>query len=134
VLAIDDVDASIKTAEMVRKHFPHVPIYARARNRFHTYKLMDLGVKAVIRETFLSSLELSRGVLQELGFPEAEASRTVAAFRTFDEKLVKRQYAIYQDEAALIQTSKQATDELRSLFEAAQEEEPVSDRVAAATP
>ncbi|MBT9614294.1 MAG: cation:proton antiporter, partial [Burkholderiales bacterium] len=29
VLAIDDVDASIKTAEMVKKHYPHLKIYAR---------------------------------------------------------------------------------------------------------
>ena len=124
VLAIDDIDASLKTAEMVRKHFPHVPIYARARNRFHTYKLMDLGVKMVMRETFLSSLDLSRGVLQELGFDEAEAKHTVATFLDFDEKLVQQQYAVYQDEAQLIQTAKQATDELRSLFEAAEVQEP----------
>ena len=122
VLAIDDIDASLKTAEMVRKHFPHVPIYARARNRFHAYKLMDLGVKAVIRETLFSSLELSRDVLEGLGFPETEATRTVTTFRAFDEKLLLQQYAVYQDETQLIQTSKQATDELRSLFEAAEVE------------
>ena len=35
VIAIDDVDASVRTAEMVRTHFPHVKIFARARNRQH---------------------------------------------------------------------------------------------------
>src|SRR5512147_3196815 len=35
VLAIDDIDASVKTAQMVRKHYPHLKIYARARNRIH---------------------------------------------------------------------------------------------------
>ncbi|MES2355305.1 MAG: monovalent cation:proton antiporter-2 (CPA2) family protein [Pseudomonadota bacterium] len=125
VLAIDDVEASVKTAEMVRKHFPHVPVYARARNRVHTYKLMDLGVKVAVRETLLSSIELSRNVLKELGLKEDEANDTVAAFRTFDERLLLQQHAIYQDEAQLIQTSKQAADELKSLFEAAQEQEEV---------
>ena len=42
VLAIDDVEASIRTAEMVR-HFPDLKIYARARNRFHAYRLMDFA-------------------------------------------------------------------------------------------
>src|SRR5271169_6551251 len=36
VLAIDDVEASVRTAELVRKHFPHLKIFARARNRQHT--------------------------------------------------------------------------------------------------
>ena len=31
VLAIDNVEASLRTAQMVRQHYPHVPIYARAR-------------------------------------------------------------------------------------------------------
>src|SRR5574337_794742 len=46
VLAIDDVEASLKTAALLRKHYPGVPVIARARNRFHAYKLMDLGVDA----------------------------------------------------------------------------------------
>jgi len=35
VLAIDDVEASLRTAENTRRHFPKLKIYARARNRFH---------------------------------------------------------------------------------------------------
>ena len=51
VLAIDDVESSIRTAEMVSRHFPDVKIYARARNRFHAHRLMDLGVELIERET-----------------------------------------------------------------------------------
>ncbi|HEU0059525.1 MAG TPA: monovalent cation:proton antiporter-2 (CPA2) family protein, partial [Hyphomicrobiaceae bacterium] len=36
VLAIDNVEASLRTAQMVRQHYPHVPIYARSRHRRHT--------------------------------------------------------------------------------------------------
>jgi len=123
VLAVDDVDTSIKIAEVMRRHFPQVAVYARARNRYHAYKLMDAGVKYVIRETFLSSVEMSRGVLKELGFGDEEVKRTVTAFCKLDEKLLRQQHAIYRDEAKLIQTSKQAADELKSLFEAAQIED-----------
>ena len=59
VLAIDDVEASLRTAALVRRHFPHVAVIARARNRFHAYKLMDLGVEAPIRETWHGSLALA---------------------------------------------------------------------------
>lgn len=126
VLAVDDVEASIKTAQLVRQHFPHVPIYARARNRYHCYKLLDLGVKMLVRETFLSSITLSAGVLRELGLDESDVEWTVKTFRDFDEKSLLQQHAVYQDEEKLIQTDKQATEDLKNLFETAPVAEPVT--------
>ena len=70
VLAIDDVEASIKTAALVRKHFPNLPILARARNRVHLFRLRDLDVHAVERETFLSSLDTARQALVQAGLGE----------------------------------------------------------------
>lgn len=123
VLAMDDIETSLKTAALVRKHFPHVPIYARARNRFHSYKLMDIGVKMLVRETLQSSVELGAGVLRELGIEDDEVERTVTAFLDFDNKLLLQQHAIYQDEEQLIETLKQATDDLKTLFEATPREQ-----------
>ncbi len=67
VLAIDDVDVSVRTAELVREQFPKLKIFARARNRQHAFALMDLGVTNIIRETYLSSLDLAATVLESLG-------------------------------------------------------------------
>jgi monovalent cation:proton antiporter-2 (CPA2) family protein len=117
VLAIDDVEASIRSAEAVRKHFPHVRIIARARDRFHAHNLMELGVKLITRETFLSSLSMAQEALEGVGFSEVEARDTVARFRRHDEEVLLRQFAVRQDEAQLIQTSKEAIAELASLFE-----------------
>ncbi len=117
VLAVDDVASSLAIAELVRRHFPHLPIYARARNRFHCYKLMELNVRALQRETYLSSLAMGQDVLRGLGVSAVEAERTATAFRRHDEALLERQYAIYQDETALIQTTRQAAEELKTLFE-----------------
>ena len=71
VLAIDDVEASLRVAEIVRQHFPDLPIYARARDRTHVHKLMDLGVTIIERETFLSALELTRRLLRGLRLERA---------------------------------------------------------------
>ena len=117
VLAIDNIETSVKIASVLRKHFARVPIYARARNRFHCHKLMDLKVEVLYRDTYLSSLEMAREVLYGLGVARAEGERTVRMFRDYDEALLKRQHAIYHDETALIQSAKQAADELHSLFE-----------------
>lgn len=117
VLAIDDVESSLKTAEVVRKHFPKIPIFARARNRFHAYKLLDLGVFLMERETLQSSLKVAREVIVHLGTPNVEADRLIEFFKKYDEDILRRQHAVYQDEAQLIQTSKQAFKELENLFE-----------------
>jgi monovalent cation:proton antiporter-2 (CPA2) family protein len=122
ILAIDEVEESIKTAEMVRRHFPHVPIYARARNRFHAYKLMDLGISVIYRETFLSGLEMGYQVLVQLGMKESRAKNMVEKFRLYDEETLLTQYAVYQNEEQLIQTTQQATAELQNLFESDQAE------------
>src|SRR5882672_6172515 len=118
VLAIDDVEASVKTAEVVRKHYPHVPILARARNRVHLFRLRDLGIKLVWRETFPASLEMAREALLSLGFDAAASERALTLFRQHDERQIEVQYAIQNDEAQLIQSAKEAAEQLQGLFEA----------------
>lgn len=117
VLAVDEMEASIRVAELMREHFPHVPVFARARNRAHAYRLMDLGVKYLVRETYLSSLDMAKAVLEELKIPSNEASLTVEGFRNYDEDLLLRQHAIYQDETKLIASGRQALEELENLFQ-----------------
>jgi monovalent cation:proton antiporter-2 (CPA2) family protein len=117
VLAIDDVEASVRTATLVRRHFPKLPILARARNRVHYYRLRDLDIEAAERETFRSSLETARQALQVLGLGAAQAERAVELFRKHDLQQLDIQYAVRQDEEQLIQTTTQAAAQLQELFE-----------------
>jgi len=120
ILAIDDVEASVKTAALVRKNFPDLPILARARNRVHFYRLRDLDIdrEVIEREIFMSSLETARQALELTGMEPAQAARAVALFKEHDERLMDAQYAVRQDEAQLIQTNVQAAAQLQEVFEA----------------
>lgn len=118
VLAVDDMQASIRIAETVKAHFPNLEIYARVRNRHHAHLLMDLGVRHFVRETFFSSLHLAEQVLRGLGLPREEVVKSVERFREHDEATLIRQHAIHQDESRMIQSLKEAAEELRSVFEA----------------
>jgi len=118
VLAIDDVEASIKTAETVKAHFPNLEIIARVRNRHHAHMLMDLGVRTFVRETYLSSLRLAEEVLCGLGFERAEVVTSIEKFRDHDEATLIKQHAIHHDESQMIQSVKDAAEELKILFEA----------------
>ena len=117
VLAIDDVKASIETARVVRQHFPALPIIARAHNRVHYFRLRDLGVEVIHREVFAASAEAAVDVLRALGMADADAVRAVALFREHDEKLLVQQYSIHENEDQLIQTTKQAAEQLQEVFE-----------------
>jgi monovalent cation:proton antiporter-2 (CPA2) family protein len=121
VLAIDDIEASVRTAETVKKHFPNLKIYARARNRFHAYRLMDIGVDYLIRETLGSALELAENVLLQTGVASWDARDTISTFRAHDERTMVRQHAVYHDESQLIQTSREAARELQDIFESDRE-------------
>ena len=121
MLAIDDIEASVRTAQTVRKHFPKLKILARVRNRFHAYRMMDLGIEYIIRETLGSSLELAEKVLTETGISAWDAKDTITTFRDHDERTVKRQHAVYHDETQLIQTARDAANELQGIFESDRE-------------
>ncbi len=116
VLAIDDIEASMRTAETVRRHFPNLTIIARARNRRHEYHLMDLGIQYIFRETLLSSLAMAEVVLNRLGLSPQETTRTIAAFRDKDEALMKQQHAMQHDEEKLIQSARETARELELLL------------------
>jgi glutathione-regulated potassium-efflux system ancillary protein KefC/glutathione-regulated potassium-efflux system protein KefB len=128
VLAIDDAEASVKTAELIRKHFPHLKIFARARNRQHAFRLMDLDVRYTIRETLVSSLEMSEKVLETLGLSKSKAIETVRKFRAHDEATMAKQQAVRDDESKFMQTTRESAEQLLHLFEtdAAQPDEPAA--------
>jgi glutathione-regulated potassium-efflux system protein KefB len=117
VLAIDDVEASMRTAEAVRQHFPHLTIFARARNRQHAYQLLNLGITRVMRETFAGSLELTGDVLQELGLTYSQSRTALERFREHDEALLMSTYKHYGDEKTLSEMAKKARKELEELLE-----------------
>jgi len=116
VLAIDDIEASVKTARTVTRHFPDLTIIARARNRRHEYHLMDLGIKHIFRETLFSSLAMSEQVLLDLGFEEQEVNQLVTTFRDKDHQLILEQHALQHDEEQLIQTARDTARELELLI------------------
>ncbi|WP_313914741.1 monovalent cation:proton antiporter-2 (CPA2) family protein [Tahibacter sp.] len=118
VLATDDPEANVRTARMVKRMYPNLKIFARARNRQHAFRLMDLNVDGVIRETLEGSLDLTRQVLEALGQPPRVAQERVAQFRAHDEELLKAQHLLYDDDAALIQSSQDALIELEQIFAA----------------
>ncbi len=116
VLAIDDADDSVKTASFLRSRYPHIPIFARARDRQHVHRLMDLGITRIYRETFYTALRVSGDVLQGLGLAPHEANGLIETFRKHDEKHLFDDYKHFTDAEKMRIRARRRAEELEELF------------------
>jgi monovalent cation:proton antiporter-2 (CPA2) family protein len=107
VLAIDDMEQSLATAKTLGEHFPHIKIFARARNRGHVFEFMELGLTHIKRETFDASLDFVGALLREMGHPADRAKAIVERFRTHDEMMILEQYKVRTDENMFVSVATQ---------------------------
>jgi glutathione-regulated potassium-efflux system ancillary protein KefC len=126
VLAIDDVDQSLKVAALVREHFPQLSVVARARNVTHYYRLRQLGVQRIERETLDASLMSGRQVLELMGWQPHSARNQALRFRAHNIELLEQMAPHLGDEQKLIALSKQGRQQLETMW--AQERAEQADR------
>jgi monovalent cation:proton antiporter-2 (CPA2) family protein len=122
VLAIDDPDQSVASARIIKEHFPHLEIIARARNRQHALDLMELGIKSIHRETYMTSLEVAKEVMLKRGKNEESVERAIKNFRMHDENILKKQLELRHDEQQFLFYTSQANRELERILMEDQDE------------
>jgi glutathione-regulated potassium-efflux system ancillary protein KefC len=117
VVAIDDIDDSLALVDAVRREYPDLPVFARARNVTHYYQLMDLGVTMIERETYESALKLGRTVLSEgLGQSAFRTRQSANRFRRHNKQSLEAVYPYYKDRETFVSLSKQAREELEAMI------------------
>ncbi len=122
VVAIDDPDEALKLVDLVRKEFPNVKIYSRARNLRHLYDLMDRNLAGIERETFESSLSLGRKVLVGLGVDPHEAWRATNQFRRHNYDMIADLHQLRSDRELMVAKAKQSRADLEQMFQRDQAE------------
>lgn len=90
IAAIDDPQTNFKLVKTVKKHFPHIQIMARAKNRLDAYDFIEQNVKHIYRETLYTSVYLAVDVLTNLGFRKYTATRKGLDFIKYDEQAIKK--------------------------------------------
>lgn len=112
VVAVDDKGMGLKIVDLVRSHFPHLQIVARARDVTHWHELRERCVKLVERELFESSLASARSVLEVLGHSPAESLKTSQVFRQHNLELFEKMHPHFRDRSKLIAVVKQGRQQL----------------------
>jgi monovalent cation:proton antiporter-2 (CPA2) family protein len=120
VVAIEGMEENVEVVEIAKRNFPNLAVLARARNRRHVHLLIDRDVQDIVRDTFHSSLLMAELALRALDVPEENAHHAVELFKEHDEQNLTATHAFYRDERKVIQSIKEASEELQGLFEADQ--------------
>jgi voltage-gated potassium channel Kch len=118
VLAIDDVEASVRTAELMRRHFPGTLVIGRARNRQHAFRLMEAGVADITRETLASSLEMAQSTLVALGTTRDTRRRKCDGSACTTRRRCASRRPSRTMKEKMIATTQASARQLESLFEA----------------
>ncbi len=116
VIAIDDVEQSLKVADLAREHFPHLTVVARARNVQHWYSLRDRGVTHIERETLDASLMSARSVLEAMGWQPHHARSLALRFRRHNLQQLEAMWPHRKDQALLVSMAKAGRQQLEELF------------------
>jgi glutathione-regulated potassium-efflux system ancillary protein KefC len=128
VVAIDDVEQSLKVVDMAREHFPQLSIVARARNVQHWYALRDRGVTLMERETLDSALMTGRSVLELMGWHPHHARQMAMRFRRHSVQQLEKFWPHHKDEKALVAMAKQGRQQLEELFAQERQQAPQGHR------
>ncbi|GAB4402212.1 MAG: monovalent cation:proton antiporter-2 (CPA2) family protein [Microscillaceae bacterium] len=117
VSAIDDPEKNLALAETLQKHFPHLKIFIRAKNRYDAYELMDKGLQRIYRESVHASVLLGVDVLAELGHRRYTAQRKASEFIKYDEAALQKLAAERHQTESYIQMVKEEIAQQEKLLQ-----------------
>jgi CPA2 family monovalent cation:H+ antiporter-2 len=118
VSAIDSPEKNLALQETVNKHFPHLEIYMRARNRMDAYEFIDRGVNHIYRESTHASLEMGIDVLGALGHRKYTVRRKASEFIKRDEAALFRLARTRHDKDTYISSVREEIEAQEELLKA----------------
>jgi voltage-gated potassium channel Kch len=116
IVAVGDVEKNLQIVRFAKQHFPNLVIFARARNRRHAYELHLAGVDYFKRELFSSSLDMTKEILQFLGYAPTEIHSKAQAFEKHDESSLNKSFEFFEEEKDLIHFARHNQGELERIL------------------
>ncbi|MGL5742337.1 MAG: monovalent cation:proton antiporter-2 (CPA2) family protein [Legionella sp.] len=117
IVTVGNADVNLQIVELAKQHFPHLKIFARARNRRHAFELHRAGVDYFIRELFDSSLTMTKEIMKFLGYKHEDIKKKADAFKLHDETTLFQSFDFFEKEKDLINFSRQAKGELERILQ-----------------
>ena len=121
ISAIPQVATNLLLAETLKKHFPNLQFFARTRNRFDAFELMEEEVPHLYRETLDTSVRMGVDVLVALGQRAYTAYRSGQDFIRYDEASMQKLVDKKSDLSNYIQNVRAEIDWQEALLKADKE-------------
>jgi CPA2 family monovalent cation:H+ antiporter-2 len=116
IAAIDNPTANLIVIELLKKHFPHLKILARARNRNDAFELVDMGLESIYRENLYSAVHLGVDALVFMGHRRYSATRQGQHFIKHDEEAIFRLAKKRHDKKAFMISAMEEIEMQEQLF------------------
>jgi len=116
IVALDDPLRNLKLIKILKSHFPHLHIYARAHDHWDSFDLMDLGILNIYRETTDTALRLGSDVMKCLGHNPDDIVNAIETFIKYDDKLLKELSAHKQNNSEYVAAAKEKLEALEDIL------------------
>lgn len=115
IISLEPSQKRLEMIDTIKKHFPDLRMFVRAKNRYDAYDLMNAGMLHVYRETIDTSLRMGIDVMKILGFRGNSAIRAARKFFKYDEANLKHLASI-RDTDEYITTARSYMEELEQVL------------------
>lgn len=129
IISLEPSEKRLEIIETIKKNFPNLRMFVRAKNRYDAYDLMNAGMLHVYRETIDTSLRMGVDVMKILGLPEHAALKAARKFFIHDEANLKKLASI-RDAEEYIVTARSYMEELEQMLRADREQASIRERLA----
>ncbi len=90
VLCLDNPEANLQIVQLVKKRYPHLKVFVRARNRQDAYSFLNKGIDNIYRETLGTAVDMGADVLNALGIRKYTARKIADRFEAIDKLSIRR--------------------------------------------
>ncbi|MFY7652653.1 MAG: cation:proton antiporter, partial [Chitinophagaceae bacterium] len=116
VSTLNDAVANKELAHLIQKHFPHIQLFIRVKNRLEAYEFLEHQIPNVYRETLHTSVYMGVDVLAALGHRRYTATRKANDFIKYDTLSMNKLYKSRNDIDAYISSVREEIEEQEKLL------------------
>ncbi|MFA6412728.1 MAG: monovalent cation:proton antiporter-2 (CPA2) family protein [Syntrophales bacterium] len=107
ITAVADPSTNCDLVAKIQKHYPHLTVMVRVKDREDAYEILEMGVKDVYRESLDTSIRLGVDVLVKLGHRRYAATRAGQNFLKYDEAALLKLAPHRHDEKSYIYNARE---------------------------
>ena len=110
ISAIRNPETNYRLVTLVKKHFPHLELMVRSKDKREALELLDLEVPHIYMQNLESAVRMGKDVLVKMGYRAHTVHRLAQDFIKYDEDSMVELAKVKNDKKAFISTVKKSIE------------------------